>query len=191
VRKGFWRYVINAKNRFIFGQYGRNVYIFPGGRIVRPQFISIGDNVRIGKNTDIYVHPKDRNSNEFVLKIGNNVHIGNYNIIGARNSIVLEENILLGPRVIIIDNTHRYEDVNVPVKLQPVTEEGTVRLESDCWVGANVFILPNVTIGRHAVIGANAVVNRDIPPYSVAVGAPAKVIKRYDFELKQWVKVDE
>lgn len=191
MRKGLWRYVINAKNRLIFGQYGRNVYIFPGGRIVRPKFISIGDNVRIGKNTDIYVHPKDPNSKEFVLKIGNNVHIGNYNIIGARNSIVLEENILLGPRVIIIDNTHGYEDVDVPVKLQPVTEEGTVRLERDCWVGANVFILPNVTIGRHAVIGANAVVNRDIPPYSVAVGAPATVIKRYDFESKQWVKVDE
>jgi len=191
VRKGLWRYVINARNRLIFGQYGRNVYIFPGGRIVRPQFISIGDNVRIGKNTDIYVHPKDRHSKEFVLRIGDNVHIGNYNIIGARNSIVLEENILLGPRVIIIDNTHGYEDVNVPVKLQPVTEEGNVRLERDCWVGANVFILPNVTIGRHAVIGANAVVNRDIPPYSVAVGAPARVIKRYDFESKQWVKVDE
>jgi acetyltransferase-like isoleucine patch superfamily enzyme len=191
VRKGLWRYVINAKNRLIFGKYGRNVYIFPGGRIVRPQFISIGDNVRIGKNTDIYVHPKDRNSKEYVLKIGNNVHIGNYNIIGARNSIVLEENILLGPRVIIIDHTHRYEDVDVPVKVQPVIEEGTVRLERDCWVGANVFILPNVTIGRHAVIGANAVVNRDIPPYSVAVGAPAKVIKRYDFDSKEWVKVDE
>jgi len=50
--------------------------------------------------------------------------------------------------------------------------------------------LSNVTIGRHAIIGANSVVNGDIPPYSVAVGAPARVIKRYDFDLKQWVRVD-
>ena len=190
MRKGVWRYFKNVKNRLIFGKYGRNVYIFPGGQIVRPQFISIGDNVRIGKNTDVYVHPKGRNSKEFVLKIGNNVHIGNYNIIGARNSIVLEENVLLGPRVTIVDNSHQYENVDVPIKSQEVTEGGFVRLERDCWVGANVFILPNVTIGHHAVIGANSVVNRDIPPYSIAVGTPARVIKRYDFELKQWVKVD-
>jgi len=190
VRKGVWRYFKNVKNRLIFGKYGRNVYIFPGGQIVRPQFISIGDNVRIGKNTDIYVHPKDRGSKEFVLKIGDNVHIGSYNIIGARNSIVLEENVLLGPRVTIVDNSHHYENVDVPVKSQEVTEGGFVRLERDCWVGANVFILPNVKIGHHAVIGANSVVNRDIPPYSVAVGTPAKVIKQYDFELKQWVNVD-
>jgi acetyltransferase-like isoleucine patch superfamily enzyme len=190
VRKGVWRYFKNIKNRLIFGKYGRNVYIFPGGQIVRPQFISIGDNVRIGKNTDIYVHPKDRDSKEFVLKIGNNVHVGSYNIIGARNSILLEENALLGPRVTIVDHSHHYENVDAPIKSQEVTEGGPVRLERDCWVGANVFILPNVTIGHHAVIGANSVVNRDIPPYSVAVGAPARVIKRYDFELKQWVKVD-
>jgi acetyltransferase-like isoleucine patch superfamily enzyme len=50
--------------------------------------------------------------------------------------------------------------------------------------------LPNVTIGRHAIIGANSVVTGDIPPYSVAVGAPARVIERYDFDLKQWVRVD-
>jgi acetyltransferase-like isoleucine patch superfamily enzyme len=175
----------------IFGHYGRNVYIFPGGRIVRPGLISVGDNVRIGKNTDIYVHPKQRDSKEFILKIGNNVHIGNYNIIGARNSVVLEENALLGPRVTIADHSHHYENVEVPVRLQEVTEGGYVRIERDCWIGANVFVLPNVTIGRHAVVGANSVVNRNVPAYTVAVGAPARVIKRYDFDLKQWVRVDE
>ncbi len=175
----------------IFGKYGRDVYIFPGGRIVRPRFISVGNHVRIGKNTDIYVHPDSPDSKRYLIEIGDHAHIGNYNIIGARNSVVLEENVLLGPRVIIVDHSHRYEDVEVPVKLQGVTEGGRVRLERDCWVGANVFILPNVTIGRHAIIGANSVVNRDIPPYSIAVGAPAKVVKRYDFDLKKWVTLNE
>lgn len=190
MRKSVWRYFKNIKNKFIFGKYGRNVYIFPGGRIVRPQLISVGDNVRIGKSTDIYIHPKDRDSKGFVLKIGNNVHIGNYNIIGARNSVVLEENALLGPNVIIVDHSHHYENTDVPIKSQAATEGGHVRLERDCWVGANVFILPNVTIGQHAIIGANSVVNHNIPPYSVAVGAPARVIKQYDFKLRQWVRVD-
>ena len=190
MRKGILRYLKNAKNKLIFGHYGRNVYIHPGVKIVRPQFISIGDNVRIGKNTDIYVHPERRNSKELILKIENGVHIGNYNILGARRSVVLEENAMLGPRVIIYDHSHDYENVEIPIKSQAVGVGGAVRIEKDCWIGANVIILSNVTIGRHAIVGANSVVNGDIPPYSVAVGAPARVIKRYDFDLKQWVRVD-
>jgi acetyltransferase-like isoleucine patch superfamily enzyme len=179
------------KNRMIFGKYGRNVYLFPGVRIIRPRYVSIGDDVTIGTDTDIYVHPLQRDSKQFIIQIGNNVHIGRNNIIGARKSIIFEENVLIGPHVIIGDHSHRYEDVDVPVKMQEATEAGPVRIGRDSWIGANVFILPNVTIGRHTVIGANAVVNRDIPPFSVAAGVPARVIKRYDFDLKRWVKVNE
>ena len=191
MRRGFWRYVQNIKNRMIFGHYGRNVYLFPGVNIVRPQYISIGDNVTIGRGTDIYVHPTHSDWKDYMIRIGNNVHIGSHNIIGARKSIVLEDNILIGPHVMIGDHSHHYENIDIPIRLQEVTEGGPVRIERDGWIGANVFILPNVTIGRHSVVGANSVVNRDIPPYSVAVGAPARVIKQYDFELKQWVKLDE
>ena len=126
-----------------------------------------------------------------MIRISNNVHIGSYNIIGARESIILEDNVLIGPHVMIGDHSHQYENIEIPIKLQESTEGGPVRIERDSWIGANVFILPNVTIGRHSVVGANSVVNRDIPPYSVAVGAPARVIKQYDFGLKQWVKLDE
>ena len=174
----------------IFGHYGRNVYIHPGVHIVRPRFISIGDNVTVGADTDIYVHPFDRGSKELIIQIGNDVHIGRNNIIGARKSVILEDHVLLGPHVMIGDHSHRYEDVAVPIKLQDATEAGPVRIEQDSWIGANVFVLPNVNIGRHSVVGANSVVNRDIPPYSVAVGTPARVIKRYDFDLKKWVRVN-
>ncbi len=191
MRRSFWRHFQNAKNRMVFGHYGRNVYIFPGVHIIRPKYISIGDNVTIGNDTDIFVHPLRRDSKEFIIQIGNSVHIGRSNILGARKSIILEENVLVGPHVMIGDHSHRYENVDIPVKMQETTEAGPVRIERDSWIGANVFILPNVTIGRHAVIGANAVVNRDIPAFSVAVGVPARVIRRYNFDLKQWVRVDE
>ena len=174
----------------LFMSYGRNVYFFPGVHIVRPRYIRVGDNVTIGRNTDLFVHPEDPETREAIIEIGNNVHIGTNNIIGARKRVVLEENALLGPHVMIGDHSHAYEDIEIPINFQTVTEPGPVRIERDSWIGANVFILPNVTIGRHSVIGANSVVNRDVPPYSVAVGNPARVIKRYDFELKQWVKVD-
>jgi acetyltransferase-like isoleucine patch superfamily enzyme len=85
------------------------------------------------------------------------------------------------------DHSHHYEDIDIPIKLQQATEGSSVRIERDSWIGANVFVLPGVTIGRHSVVGANSVVNRDIPSYSVAVGAPARVMKRYDFDLKKWV----
>jgi acetyltransferase-like isoleucine patch superfamily enzyme len=190
LKRGSWRYIQNLKNRMLFMSYGRNVYFFPGVHIVRPRYIRVGDNVTIGRNTDLFVHPEDPETREAIIEIGNNVHIGTNNIIGARKRVVLEENALLGPHVMIGDHSHAYEDIEIPIKFQTVTEPGPVRIERDSWIGANVFILPNVTIGRHAVIGANSVVNRNVPPYSVAVGNPARVIKRYDFELKQWVKVD-
>jgi acetyltransferase-like isoleucine patch superfamily enzyme len=190
MRKGFWRYVKNARNRMIFGHYGRNIYIFPEVRIMRPRFISIGDNVTIGRGTDIYVHPIHSDLKDYMIRISNNVHIGIYNIIGARESIILEDNVLIGPHVMIGDHSHQYENIEIPIKLQEATKGGPVRIERDSWIGANVFVLPNVTIGRHSVVGANSVVNRNIPPYSVAVGAPARVIKQYDFGVKQWVKLD-
>lgn len=174
----------------IFGEYGRNVHIYPGVRIVRPKFISIGDNVTIGRDTDIYAHPDHLKSKEYIIKVGNNVFIGRNNIIGARNSIVLEEGVGLGPHTMIGDFAHNYKDAEVPFLLQDVSKGGYVRIERHAWIGANVFIVPNVTIGRHAVIGANSVITRDIPAYSVAVGAPARVIKQYNFNLKQWVKVN-
>ena len=173
----------------IFGHYGRNVYIFSAVHIARPKFISIGDNVTIGRGTDLYVHPPRSGSKDYVIKIGNNVHIGGYNMIGARRSIVLEDNVLIGPHVMMGDHSHRYENVDVPIKMQEVTEGGPIRIEQDSWIGANVFILPNVTIGRHSVIGANSVVNRNIPSYSVAVGAPAKVVRQFDFNKREWIKV--
>ncbi len=172
-------------------RYGRNVYLFPGVHIVRPQYVCIGDNVTIGRNTDIFVHPEDPDPRECIIEIGNNVHIGTNNIIGARKKIVLEENVLIGPHVMIGDHSHQYENADLPIKLQAVTEGGTVRIERDCWIGANVFIMPKVTIGRHSVIGANSVVNQNIPPFSVAVGSPARVVKRYEFKSQQWVKMNE
>ena len=191
MKKGFWRHIKNFKNRRIFGQYGRNVHICPGVRIVRPPFISIGDNVTIGRDTDIYVHPDRPNSKKYIIQIGNNVFIGRNNIIGARNSIVLEDGVGLGPHTMVGDFAHNYEDIEVPFQWQEVSKGGCVHIERNAWIGANVFILPNVTIGRHAVVGANSVVNRDIPAYSVAVGVPARVVKRYDFDLKKWVRWNE
>ncbi|MDL2305398.1 acyltransferase, partial [Bacteroides sp. OttesenSCG-928-D19] len=83
---------------------------------------------------------------------------------------------------------HNFEDVNIPIDEQGVDTLPVV-IEDDVWIGANAVILPGVTVGKHSVIAAGSVVSRSVPPYSVCAGIPAKVIKQYDFESKEWVRV--
>ena len=65
-----------------------------------------------------------------------------------------------------------------------------IKIENNVWIGANSVVLPGVQIGNHSVIGAGSIITKDIPPYSVAVGNPARIVKRYDMDLKEWVKVN-
>jgi len=84
---------------------------------------------------------------------------------------------------------HEYKDITIPIKEQPIINAGKVIIGEHSWIGENVCII-GAKIGKHCVIGANSVVTKDIPDYSVAVGVPAKVIKKYSFEKNEWEKVD-
>lgn len=189
-KKFFWYPILNIKNRFIFGSYGKDVYIERGVIINRPRFVHIGNHVRIKRNTSINLHPRKENSKEGLLFIGNKVMISEGCIISALNKIIIEENVIIGPHVLIIDNTRRPGDIQIPLVNQDV-DIGYVRIRRDSFIGYNSCILPNVTIGKNCVIGAMSVVTEDIPDYSVAIGAPAKVVKRFDFETRKWVRIDE
>lgn len=88
---------------------------------------------------------------------------------------------LLSPNVYITDCDHEYRNVKVPVIDQGIVQKGQkVSIGEDSYIGINAVIVGNVRIGKHCVIGANSIVNKDIPDFSVAVGCPAKVIKRYN-----------
>lgn len=120
------------------------------------------------------------------------VIIGNDSTIGIGNVVIgpikIGSHVIFGQNVVASGLNHGYEDINISPALQKITTKQIV-VEDDVWVGANSVITAGVTIGKHAVIGAGSVVTKDIPPFSIAVGNPAKVIKKYDFELKEWVKV--
>lgn len=188
MKKWFWYPVANVKNRFLFGSYGKDVYIEPGVVINRPRYVHLGDHVRIKRNTSINLHPKDKRSKEILLFVGHNVIISESCFISACNHLVIEENVGISPNVMIIDNSRKPGDISRPSKEQEV-ERGHVQIGADSWIAYGACIMPNVTIGKHCIIGALSVVNRDIPPYSVAVGSPAKVVKRFDLERRIWVKV--
>ncbi len=186
-KKTFWYPLANIKNRFLFGAYGKDIYIGPGVLINRPRYVHLGNHVTIQKNASMNLHPKDRKSREGLVFVGNGVHISQGCIISALNSIIIEEDVIVGPNVMIIDNTRIPGDVRFPIKDQKL-KIGSVRIGAGSFIGYGACVLPNVDIGKHCVIGALSVVNQDIPSYSVAVGVPARVVKRYDFERQAWVK---
>ncbi|MEX2511826.1 MAG: acyltransferase [Cyclobacteriaceae bacterium] len=110
------------------------------------------------------------------LKVGNNSSIGPYAYIGCSGYIEIGNNVMMSPRVSIYSENHIFEDTQSPMIDQGV-KRSFVKVEDDCWIAANVVILPGVTIGRGAVLAAGSIVTRDVPPYSVVAGNPAKVIK--------------
>ena len=123
---------------------------------------------------------KGRQTYNPLIKIGSNCHFGAFNHITAINRIEIGDNVLTGKFVTITDNSHGGTDLEClstePI-LRPLISKGPVKIGNNVWIGDKATILPNVTIGDGAVIGANAVVTKDTPPYCIVVGNPAKVIK--------------
>lgn len=148
--------------------------------------ISLGDNVIIRPSSCIYANGKMS-----VVKFGNGIEIGNHSTISSVNEVVIEDNVLTGPHVFISDHNHEYRNPIIPICKQGVmVQDGSkVVIGEDSWLGTNVVVVGNVRIGKHCVIGANSVVTKDIPDYSVAAGIPCKVIKRYEFEKEEWMRV--
>jgi acetyltransferase-like isoleucine patch superfamily enzyme len=120
------------------------------------------------------------------------VVIGNYCGIGISNVIIgpvtMGNYVMLAQNIVISGLNHGYEDVTLPPRFQKVSTK-QITIDDDVWIGANCVITAGVTIGKHAVIGAGSVVTKDIPEFCVAVGNPARVIKKYNFETNSWQKV--
>jgi acetyltransferase-like isoleucine patch superfamily enzyme len=120
------------------------------------------------------------------------VLIGNETRIGIGNVVIgpvhVGNNVIFAQNIVMSGLNHEYSDVNTPISKQDVST-ALIRVEDDCWIGANAVLTAGITVGKHSVVAAGAVVTKSIPPYSIAVGNPARVIKKYDFEKKEWVKV--
>lgn len=184
----------NLVYRTIFAKIGSPVYIQNGVEFKSTSCIEIGSGVYIfkGVRLDASGHKNNR------IHLGNKVAIERYVDIGCLENtyIHIDEDTFIGPNVCIegpgnikigkhcmiaahsgiYANNHNFADPLQPMKSQGVTCKG-IAIEDDCWLGHGVTVLDGVTIGQGSVIGAGAVVNKDIPPFSIAVGVPARVIK--------------
>ena len=144
--------------------------------------ICIGDNCRILDNTKVYI------TNKNIITIGNNVFINRNCDIGGGGKIEIQDNVLVASNVHIISSNHEYSNPNTPINEQGGTYDQVV-IQKDSWIGRNAIILAGVNIGKHCVVAAGAVVTKSIPDYCVVGGNPAKIIKKYNFETKEWERV--
>lgn len=124
------------------------------------------------------------------VRIGKGSEIGERCRISIANSLEIGKKVLFSPNVYITDCDHEYRNVDIPIIDQGIVQKGQKASIGDgSYVGINAVIVGNVKIGKHCVIGANSVVTKDVPDYCVAVGSPAKIIKRYNLETQLWESI--
>lgn len=184
LRDGLYvRYFRFAHGRH-FASFGRNVRICFPRDIHNPERITIGDDVEI-LHMGFLAATTPAGGGAASLTIGEGCRLGANNHIYATRSIIFGRKVLTAGNVYVADNTHGYEAFGLPIMEQPVVQMNAVTIGDGAWLGANVCIL-GASVGRGSIIGANSVVTRDIPDGCVAVGAPARIVKRFDPASAAW-----
>jgi lipopolysaccharide O-acetyltransferase len=152
-----------------------------------------GENLTTGINLRIDII---RNNNfQPVLKLGKNIQLNDFVHIGVALEVSIGDNTLIASKVFISDHNHgsyKGDYQSNPLTTSPISRElqsEKVVIGNNVWIGEFVSILPGVKIGNGSIIGAMSVVSKDIPAYSIAVGSPARVIKKFDFNNNKWVKI--
>ncbi|CAG0962760.1 lipopolysaccharide O-acetyltransferase [Methanosarcinales archaeon] len=133
----------------LLGRSGKRCLIHWSIHIEEPKNIFLGENVRLRKGCDMT----------------------------GMGQIIIQDNVLIGPRVKFYTNKHIYTDISKSILAQE-SVQGYIKIEKNVWIGGDCILLPNISIGEHAVVGAGSVVTKDVEPYTVVAGNPAKVIKK-------------
>ena len=181
------RIVVFVVNKYRFGKISFTTRINSPLRIDGAENIYIDGNVFINYKAWLASKPLTGLSSKLIIKEGS--VIGDFSHIYATHNITIEENVLIANFVYISDNIHSFVDINIPIIKQNIQQKNTVNIGAGSWIGEHVCII-GASVGKHCVIGANSVITKDIPDYCVAVGSPAKIIKRYDFDSKLWRKTN-
>jgi acetyltransferase-like isoleucine patch superfamily enzyme len=171
---------------------GVNVYISPRAIVNRGRKISIGDNVVVERDVVLRVDTERSyitigedsylsshatlNTFDGWIAMGSNCTVNSYAILYGHGGLRIGNDVRIAPQAMIMPMNHIFDDLHVPIWKQGIQAKG-IKIEDDVWLGSGSIVLDGVTIGKGSVIGAGAVVTKNIPPYSIALGVPAKVIK--------------
>jgi acetyltransferase-like isoleucine patch superfamily enzyme len=162
-----------------FASFGKRTWVHYSCRMTRSgaPYISIGEGGAVARDARLEVFAVP-GTNSPILILEDGCGVQRRCVISARNRIHVMQNVIFGPSVLVMD--HGGE----------LGKGGTIRIEQECWIGFGAVIVCDqgeLVIGRHSVVGANSVVRRSIPPYSVVSGVPARIVKQYDFSKGRWV----
>ncbi len=183
-----------------FGNDPKNLKIDLPRVICHPELIFIGDDVSLGHGTFLVAQTgypafasgaaqiqQFPNGSKPKITIGNRVTATANLQIAAMSEIVIEDDVLFASNINMTDGLHGYENACEPYASQRMFRIAPIRINRGCWIGQNVVILPGVTIGEMSIVGANSVVTRSLPDRCIAVGSPARVIKKWEEGAGEWV----
>lgn len=168
----------------------------PSAQILGMRYITIGRNFKVGRHFKLEaIRGFGNQSFTPRVVIGDGVEIHDFVHIGCIHGVEIGNHVLMASKIFISDHNHGFyageaqSDPEVPPAKRALDDTRKVVIEDNVWLGEFVSVLPGAHIGRGSIIGANSVVMGEIPPHCIAVGTPARVVKRYDPEAKAWVPV--
>lgn len=170
-------------------------HIGPGSMIMKPivlrnsKCISIGARCSFREGARIEVIQQGSRVPSLTIGDDSTAEQGLHLVCSSR--VTIGNCVTFAPRVTIVDTNHPYEDVSDPSSIGARLEDtdSFVEIKDQAFLGTNVVVLPNVVIGKYCIVGANSVVSKSLPDYTVCAGSPARPIKQYDHEAKKWVNV--
>lgn len=176
-------------HKFQYGQIGIGTKIYKQILLTNKKRIFLGQRVLLMPNSRIeLITNYAGESFEPKFSLGDFSQIHQNCHITCAEKIEIGNNVIIVSNVTITDIVHPYDDISIPINKAKL-KTFPVIIGDEVYIYNNSIILPGITIGKHSIIGANSVVNKNIPSYSIAVGNPAKVIKQYNFNTKNWEKV--
>jgi len=157
---------------------------------VTARSIKLGSSIIIAKDAWLNIIRPETDTDEPIITIEDGCGICPRCQVSAKNSIHLERDVLVSASVLMMDHSHAYADATVPIRAQGTSKGGTIRIGRGCWIGHGAAIIStqgDLVLGRNCIVGANSVVTRSFPPYSVLTGNPARIVKQFDEASQTWV----
>lgn len=176
----------------VFGAFGRRSWLKKPDQIYGARHVFIGDDVRIEKGAVLYAV---RNYSQWTyggcISIGRGTFLNRYFNATSAIGIEIGEDVAFGSNVFLCDFDHGYSDPLTDRIASQLIIKGPIKIGSRCWLGANVYVASGVELGEGCVVGANSVVTRSFPPYTVIGGVPARAIRRLDTTTGLWARVSD
>jgi acetyltransferase-like isoleucine patch superfamily enzyme len=182
-----WRFGINA----FFSKkcsMGRDVFVHPSVQMLGAGNVAIGSFSCISEHT--WLNVNHRNKGEIAIQIDANCFIGRRNFFSSGKKIEIGAYTLTTIDCKFICSGHVVDDPLVPYLASGTTSDGIIRIGANCVFGAGSMVLGNIVIGHGSVIGACALVTKNVPPFSMVIGNPARILRRYSFAKKTWIDAE-